>query len=163
MQGMLRHCREESREAIMDLRGGLLEKMDLPAALRKELPVLVEECRAKLEVTVTGEIRRFQAKAERHIFRIAKEAVTNAVRHASPSNIEVELHFRPKAFELLIEDDGIGFEVERLSKSERFGLQGMRERANRVQGLIEIKSSRGQGTLVRLELTSTVEWELKQG
>ena len=158
-QGMLRHCRDESRNSILDLRGGLLEKMDLPSAIGKSIQPLADECGAALEVDVKGEQRRLKQFAERHLMRMAKEAATNAARHASPKRIRVELEYRPDALALRVVDDGAGFSVDQLPKSERFGLQGMRERANRIGATIEIGSDVGQGTTMRVEL-ATKEWEL---
>ena len=161
-QGMLRYCRDESRNSILDLRGGLLEKMDLPAALREALQPLAEECGAVLEVEVSGMPRRLKQYAERHLLRIAKEAATNAVRHAAPGRLRVELAYGPAELSLTIRDDGAGFDVDGLAKSERFGLQGMRERANRIHAKINIQSRPESGTTVCVELDSTEEWELEE-
>ncbi len=160
-QGMLKHCRYESRNSILDLRGGLLEKMDLPAALRESIRPLAEECGAELEVEVAGVPRRLRQFAERQLLHIAKEAATNAARHATPHRIRVEIEYLPGALRLEVVDDGTGFAVDRLAKAERFGLQGMRERANRLHGMLGIESSIGAGTTIRVDLASTEEWELE--
>lgn len=160
-QGMLRHCRTESRGSILDLRGGLLEVMDLPAALDKLIQPLADECGAELRVTISGSTRRLKPFAEHHLLRMASEAATNAARHASPKLISVALDYQPAALSLTVSDDGAGFGVDQLPKSRRFGLQGMRERANRIRGQIEIESVIGQGTTIVINLPSTSEWELE--
>lgn len=160
-QGMLRYCRDESRSSILDLRGGLLEKMDLPSALRESIQPLADECGAKVEVEVQGVARRFKPFAERHLLRVAKEAATNAVRHAKPSVLSIRLRFEPAAFQMEVADDGGGFDAASLHKSERFGLQGMHERINRLHGTLSVESVPGQGTTVGVQLSSTREWELE--
>ncbi|VGO11892.1 Sensor histidine kinase LiaS [Pontiella desulfatans] len=160
VQGMLAHCSEESRSSILDLRGGLLERMDLPAALRAALEPLAEECGARLVVSVEGEPRRLKKVAERNLLLIAKEAATNAARHAKPSTLSVELVFADDVLSLRIVDDGQGFAVDHLPKAGRFGLQGMHERINQLNGSIQIKSALDKGTAVGLNIPSTKEWEL---
>ena len=85
-----------------------------------------------------------------HVFRIAQEAVANAVNHGSPHRIDMELKIEPKQLFLHIEDDGCGFEPEDafLSRHGNFGLIGMRERAQRIQGELHLHSLRGKGTSV---------------
>ncbi|MEM6885857.1 MAG: histidine kinase [Verrucomicrobiota bacterium] len=110
VQGMLTHCSEESRVSIMDLRGGLLEKMGLPEALEKSLESLVEECGAELKIVIEGDVRKLRNKAERNLLLVAREAVTNAVRHADPKRIEVQLNYESDSLMLRITDDGAGFD-----------------------------------------------------
>ncbi len=160
-EGMLRHCREESRTSILELRGGLLEKMDMASAFREAVRPLADECGAKFTVKVKGKPRRLQQYAERHLFRIVKEAATNAVRHAKPKTLSIDLQFSPTQLEISVCDDGAGFDVSKIARSERFGLQGMLERANRLHGKVDLDSTPGKGTCVKISL-NTEEWELDQ-
>lgn len=98
--------------------------------------------------------------AERNLLLIAKEAATNAARHAKPSTLSVELVFADDVLSLRIVDDGQGFAVDHLPKAGRFGLQGMHERINQLNGSIQIKSALDKGTAVGLNIPSTKEWEL---
>ncbi|MEO0796103.1 MAG: sensor histidine kinase [Verrucomicrobiota bacterium] len=151
-QGMLRYCREESRNSILDLRGGPLETMDLADAIQESIAPLKIESKAGIELTVRGNRRRLQQYEERHLLRIATEAVTNAVRHAVPTEVHIELNFQPNKTILRVSDNGSGFNLNELDKSERFGLQGMRERSNRIQAHLKIESTIGEGTNVFVEL-----------
>lgn len=162
VQDMLTHCGEESRSHILDLRGGVLERMDLPAALQETLMPLAEECGAELSVTAEGPPRRFKLVAERNIMLIAKESATNAARHGSPSAIQVTLHFNPESFSLEILDNGCGFIENELSLAGHFGLQGIRERAKKLGGEICIESIPGKGTSIQVQLSSTAAWELNE-
>ncbi|MEM6886466.1 MAG: sensor histidine kinase, partial [Verrucomicrobiota bacterium] len=159
VQGMLTHCSEESRVSIMDLRGGLLEKMDLPEALEKSLDPLVEECGAELKIVIEGSVRKLRNKAERNLLLVAREAVTNAVRHAEPKRVEVRLNYQSDSLMLKIIDDGTGFDPEEGSPYGHFGVLGMHERVNRLKGRIKIESDQKRGTTIKVELPSTKEWE----
>lgn len=160
VQGILAHCRSESRASIVDLRSGLLEKMDLPAALRSVLEPLAEECGARLDLQVTGRVRRLKKMAERNVLVMIREAVTNAARHASPDCIEVLLTYREEGLAVRVADDGCGFDMDDLSTSDRFGVLGMHERIKQLGGTIHMQSQSGDGTRIDVELPTAAEWEL---
>ncbi|MDF7824187.1 sensor histidine kinase [Pontiellaceae bacterium B12227] len=161
-QEMLAYCGDESRTSIIDLRGGLLEKMDLLSALKEALTPLAEECGAVLEITVVGESVRLKQMAERNLLMVAREAVTNAVRHGNPSSISVALNYQDTLLSMVIVNDGKGFDPKQLPPAGHFGLRGMHERINRINGEIEIESDLTKGTTVSVVLNSLKEWELEQ-
>jgi PAS domain S-box-containing protein len=84
------------------------------------------------------------------LYRIAQEAVTNALKHAQCRSIEIQLALRATAVELLIHDDGAGLELRGAGGEEGIGLRTMRYRAARAGGTLELRSSRGHGTIVRV-------------
>ncbi|MEM1157632.1 MAG: ATP-binding protein [Verrucomicrobiota bacterium] len=152
VQGMLTHCSEESRVSIMDLRGGLLEKMSLPEALKTALTPLAEECGAVLEIIIDGEVRKLDKRVERNLLLVAREAATNAARHAMPKHLQVRLSYQPDSLRLEITDDGSGFNPKQAGEYGHFGLLGMQERVNTLKGRIKIESDRKSGTTIRVEL-----------
>ncbi|MDF7824816.1 sensor histidine kinase [Pontiellaceae bacterium B12227] len=160
VQGMLTHCSHESRTSIMDLRGGILERLDLVDALKETLQPLAQACGAELKIRVEGEIRKLNQAAERNLLLIIKEAVSNASKHAEPDEMDVLLKYTGSGLSLRIMDNGLGFDTSSVPKVGHFGLQGMRERVNQLKGSIEIKSRPGAGTCVNISITSTAEWEL---
>jgi signal transduction histidine kinase len=83
------------------------------------------------------------------MYRIAQEALTNAVRHAKCRNIQVQLLQHPRSVELSVTDDGIGIAPDRLADTASFGLVGMRERAELVGGHVSIHTGLNQGTSIR--------------
>ncbi|MEO0793904.1 MAG: ATP-binding protein [Verrucomicrobiota bacterium] len=159
VQDMLMHCSEESRASILDLRAGLLERMDLPSAVKVALEPLAEAADTELGVEVQGSPRRLQSSAERNLLLIAREAVTNAVRHGSPQHVNICLSYSLNAFRLTVTDDGHGFDPRNSSRPGHFGLVGMRERVSRLGGKIRIESQIKQGTTVEVELTDTKDLE----
>jgi signal transduction histidine kinase len=84
------------------------------------------------------------------VYQIAREALTNSVRHSKARTIWLSMSSKPDSFEAVIEDDGSGFNVDELSGHLHFGLQLMKERANSIGGELEIRSSLGSGTVVTL-------------
>jgi signal transduction histidine kinase len=93
-----------------------------------------------------------QSTAERElvVYQICREAMTNAAQHSGGRTIWVSLHPAENATELLVEDDGCGFESEAPPNRHHFGLQLMSERALSIGATMQIRSSPGSGTVVRL-------------
>ncbi len=94
-------------------------------------------------------MQRLPVRAEHEILRIGQEAVANAAQHSLASTITVHLAYTPTALRLEITDDGRGFDPGQLkSDGTHLGLAGMRERARRIGGVLEITSQPQAGTTV---------------
>ncbi|QBG46851.1 sensor histidine kinase [Verrucomicrobia bacterium S94] len=158
VEDILKFCSNESRLSILDLRGGLLEKMNLVEAVQLTLEKIREEQGIHCDLSVTGEMCRLQHVAERNLLLLIREAVSNAVRHAEPDTIHVMLDFTD-GLTVSIADDGCGFPVEQGGKYGHFGLQGMQERMSRIKGTLKIVSTVGSGTVVTGRLDSLKEWK----
>ena len=87
-------------------------------------------------------------KIETACFRVAQEAITNIVRHARAKNVYIVLRKNDADLELMIRDDGIGFDVS--AASDGFGLLGVRERLQLAGGTLEVDSVPGQGTTLTM-------------
>jgi signal transduction histidine kinase len=146
---MLRYSIEETRRSVMDLRSQALESNDLPAALATLARQMTLGTRIRAEVRVEGLRRRLDAALEHHLLRIGLEAVTNAVKHSGATRIDIAVRFSPTATSLVVSDDGCGVRHEGQLDGGHFGLQGMRERANKIGGVLEMQC--GDGT--RLSVT----------
>ncbi|HEX2700022.1 MAG TPA: GAF domain-containing sensor histidine kinase [Acidimicrobiales bacterium] len=146
----------ELRALILELRPPAVEADGLVTALRKHLDVVGRAHGLAVSVAVAGDPAGADALApeqERALFRIAQEAVTNAVRHAAASTIEVVVAFDVGGASVAICDDGAGFDpAARSVHSRRLGLTSMRERAQELGGQVRITSAPGQGTTVRAEV-----------
>ncbi|MDZ8118769.1 sensor histidine kinase [Pontiella agarivorans] len=149
---MLTRCSDEARTSILDLRGGLLERMGLADALRESLQPLVEECGASLKLHVTGKARRLPYATERSLLQLVKEATANAVRHGRPDAVDVVLDYQPKELMISVTDNGVGFNTALPPKAGHFGLLGMHERMNKLKGSLQVKSCIGEGTEIVLTL-----------
>lgn len=88
------------------------------------------------------------------LFRIAQEAMSNAVRHAGATRVEVRLERTGRALALVVDDDGHGFDPSAVRRRARLGLVGMRERAQRIGARWALRSTPGQGTRIEVLLPS---------
>ncbi|MFZ5787083.1 MAG: sensor histidine kinase, partial [Acidobacteriota bacterium] len=96
--------------------------------------------------------RRLPPEHETALYRIAQEAVTNALRHAEATRISVLLERHEGAVVLVVEDNGTGFDEREALQRGRLGLIGMRERAEALGGKMVVESAVGTGTTVFVEV-----------
>jgi signal transduction histidine kinase/ligand-binding sensor domain-containing protein len=140
----------EAHHSIWALRSGILEHQELDAALS----ALVQEATAETRIRcqVQADSISLPQEMKDQILRIAQEAITNAVRHGRPANLAVHLTHDQESLRLRVRDDGCGFNTEEASRQNggRFGLLGMRERAERLGGQIIVRSGRGEGTEIEV-------------
>jgi signal transduction histidine kinase len=151
-QQMLQHCRLEARASVSDLRDPNLLVRDLPEALRESLNSQVNKTGTHLDFSVAGSSVHLRATTQNHLLRIAREAVSNALRHGKASQIRCHLTYSAEGVALEIEDNGGGFDASQLAPVGHFGLIGMAERANKIQAQFSLTSSPGSGTKIRLYL-----------
>jgi signal transduction histidine kinase len=147
---MVEYSREETRRTVNQLRSQALERGDIAQAVREAAGELTSGGRPAVEVEVRGAPRRLSVAAEHHLFRIAQEAMTNAVRHAQASRVSVSLAFAGDVVELTVSDDGRGIPSEKPAHGFHFGLSGMRERARALGTRLEVESQPGSGTTLRV-------------
>jgi signal transduction histidine kinase/ligand-binding sensor domain-containing protein len=149
---MVRHSLTEARRSVMDLRASALEGHDLPAALSEAALQWTAGSRVQVQVDVEGESQKLPEETEQNLLRIAQEAVTNAVKHSQASQVRIRLGMERRKLSLQVADNGRGFEQnEAFSEmGGHFGLLGMRERAERLGGELQLHSEPGQGTQVKV-------------
>jgi signal transduction histidine kinase len=144
---MLSYSLEETRRSVMDLRSQALEARDLPGALTSLARQMTLGTAIAAEVRVHGQPQPLDASQEHHLLRIGLEALTNALKHANPSRIDIDLRFRQGETDLVVRDDGNGLAVSDQEMSDgHFGLQGVRERVDKLGGTLRIDSRPGRGT-----------------
>lgn len=143
----------EARQSIRDLRSPLLQTRDLVAALRETGERLVAG-RAGFQFDATGPARRAPVRIEEHVLRIAQEAISNAVRHGSPTTVRVSLRYDSTSMTLQVEDDGVGFDGSEVTDDSEghWGITSMRERTAQVEGRLELRTTRGLGTSIELHV-----------
>lgn len=138
---------EEARRSVLDLRAAPLEGRTLAQALAALADDISHKDRVPVAYTATGGSHPLPLRLEAGLYRIAQEALTNAVRHAQARHIRLVLVTQPGEVQLTIEDDGRGFDAEQIPK-DRYGLIGLNERARLLGGTLELQSSPGEGTRV---------------
>jgi signal transduction histidine kinase len=108
------------------------------------------ESALRVKVLTKGKSRSLPVRIETGLYRVAQEALTNIVRHASAHHATLQLVLLPDRVSLVIEDDGRGFDTSK-KREGRYGLIGMNERAKLMGGSLNVQSSPGAGT--HLEVT----------
>jgi signal transduction histidine kinase len=143
------------RRIISDLRPPMLDDLGIVAAATTLTKDLAARTGLRVELDTDGE---FEALPEAHqtaIYRMLQEGLTNVVRHAAATQVEVSLRAGERRVELRIRDNGRGFTEEARRKEASFGLFGLGEWAGQLGGRVEIDSRPGAGTTVSVSVPWT--------
>jgi signal transduction histidine kinase len=151
IRGTAQEALREMRLLIFELHPPMLKRDGLVAALQARLEAVEGRVGLKTEFR-GGENGRLSLKVEEGLYRIAQEALNNALKHAHASSVTVCLHQDKQAVTLEITDDGTGFDPIAARERGGFGLRGMEERASRLGGKLTVQSSLGKGTRVKVEV-----------
>ncbi len=149
---------DELRAIMVGLRPADLAGDGLVPALRKQAELLDRAHGAEVSFR-GGPVPRLSPVREDAVYRVAQEAVHNALRHGSPTRIRVELSTADGSIVLAVTDDGTGFDADdalapaaAANARRRLGIASMRERAQAAGGRVAVSSRPGSGTTVRLEV-----------
>ncbi len=157
LRTMLDQTIKNLRRLLQNVRPSYIENLGLTPALEGLTAQSSQPNKVDIRLIVEGAPRRLPANYELGLYRIAQEAISNGLRHAQATRIEVKLCF-DKNVVLSIQDDGCGFAVpERpgtLAQSGHYGLMGMVERAEQMQAQFRIQSQPGKGTLIEVSLAA---------
>ncbi len=134
------------RRISEDLRPAMLDSLGLAAAIEDHAARFSQRTGIPCQLQMNREEFELPGDLATAIFRIVQEALTNISRHASASEISIEVTERDDGIRLVVTDDGCGFDVT--SRTKRFGLLGMRERITMLEGHLEIESRPGHGTRI---------------
>ena len=152
---MVRSALYEVRRIIYDLRPMALDDLGLVPTLRKYLQTIEEYHKnSKITFVNLGLERRLPTKYEVALFRMIQESVQNALKHANACEIKVKLEITNNDITVLIKDNGGGFDTS-IKKPESFGMIGMRERVDLLDGDITFDSKIGKGTAVWIRVPLT--------
>jgi len=138
------------RQLTVRLRPAVLDELGLVAALI----TYADDCSTRfpfaVEVEVIGQRRRLPSEIETTLYRIAQEAITNVAKHAQATHASIRLHFSHQEVTLNVSDNGVGMDVEiarrAAASGKGWGLAGIRERIQLVEGRLDVRSAPGTGT-----------------
>ena len=152
LKNLAREASQEMHSLIFELRPAELESDGLVPTLRKHVDVVRRISHKEIELREDG--YELQPLAlEKELFRIAQEALNNAVKHSDASHISVSLAMSDGRAAITVEDDGVGFDPsDPLIRARHLGMTSMEERAEALGGEVSIESERGRGTSVRVEV-----------
>jgi signal transduction histidine kinase len=145
---LVRTSREEARRSIAALRPELLESEGLLKALDQCARTMMDFGPIHTSTMSFGDVRSVPLRISDALFRIGREAITNAVRHGQPSEILISTFFETNTLKLIVKDNGVGFPVG--AQSFGFGIQGMGKRADAIAADLHISSAPEQGTTVEV-------------
>jgi PAS domain S-box-containing protein len=150
---------QQVRDVSLDLRPSLLDDLGLVATLRWYLDRHTQSEGSRASLHVNPPELRLPSELEVVFFRVVQEALTNVTRHARAQTVQVKLQLHEEAVELTVRDDGAGFDLQDALESARagtsMGLLGMQERVLLAGGEIDIVSSPGHGTEIRVHFAVT--------
>jgi signal transduction histidine kinase len=140
------------RKIATDLRPGILDELGVVAAIKWMVKNFQSRTRISCKVTVRGAEKISGAALSTAIFRIVQEALTNVMRHAAASQVNVTLERKDDTLFVEVRDNGIGIKEGRIFDSRSLGLIGIRERVLLLGGEAVISGKPGEGTVVRVTL-----------
>jgi len=156
LKSQVRSGLEEIRKIIFNLRPMALDDLGLVPTLRKFVQDFEEKTKIRAVFETSGRELRMPSAMEAAVYRLVQEAFSNALKHASPTYVSLEMTFFPKRILIVIQDNGVGFDVEqtmaRSKTSSHYGLIGMHERVELLNGKMDIESARGQGTKITISI-----------
>jgi signal transduction histidine kinase/ligand-binding sensor domain-containing protein len=142
---------KEMRLLVYELQPPELEREGLVRALRKRLEAV--EGRAGVEARLeVDEFVKLPGNVEGELYRIAQEALNNALKHAAAGSVVLYLRQSNGNFEMEIVDDGVGFDPEATPDRGGLGLKSIRDRAEHIGGSVTIRSQPGEGTSVKVSV-----------
>ncbi len=146
----MRNCRENLRNCLWDLRSRAFEEKNLAEAIHKTIAPHLGKAEVHVDMDVS--CRKLSDNAIHAVLCIARELVTNAIRHGKATRIRIAGQLEASGLSFTVADDGVGFDpATRPGPTEgHFGLQGISERAHRLGGTFEIASKPNQGTTATL-------------
>jgi signal transduction histidine kinase len=150
-RGLVRECLAGARQSVAGLRQDLLSNAEFHAALQRSSETILRDTGIAFHCELGGNVARLGSEAENELLRIASEAMTNSVKHARARNIRVTYLEGADYGEMRVSDDGVGL-VAGAGPAAGFGLRGMQERAQRLNGHLVVTGEPDLGTQIVIRL-----------
>lgn len=148
LKKMVRDALSEVRRIIYDLRPMALDDLGLIPTLRKYITTIEEyNPTGRINFQNFGEEKRLETNFEVAIFRIVQECLTNGTKHGKFTEAWVKVEWLKQKINIIVKDNGAGFDPE-VAKEKSFGLIGMKERVDLLEGSMKVISSPGKGTSI---------------
>ncbi len=157
LKGIVRRTLKEIRKIIYDLRPMSIDDLGLIPTIRRFLHEFTEETGVEVEFMTSKITDEVESIVKLAVFRLIQENLNNIRKHSEATIVNIEVSFGTKYINLLIRDNGDGFDYEQayanaLKQGKSFGLVGIVERVNQLHGSIQYENHRSQGTEVHIKL-----------
>ncbi|GIP35588.1 sensor histidine kinase [Paenibacillus sp. J2TS4] len=155
LKGQVRDGLEEVRKMIFNLRPMALDDLGLIPTLHKFVQDFEEKSKIRTRFELAGREKRLPTEMEVAVYRLIQEAFSNVLKHANASFISLTITFQKQMVQIVVKDNGNGFNVEEMESkmmvgNNHFGLIGMKERVDLLEGRIDIDSSKEGGTKITM-------------
>jgi nitrate/nitrite-specific signal transduction histidine kinase len=154
---MARQALKEMRLLVYELRPAALTQEGLIGALQQRLDTVEGRAGVKCRLLVEGDPTLLSPSIEMNFYRIAQEALNNALKHAEATEVTVSVEIGSKNANLTVEDNGKGFDPSIAREQGGIGLKSMQERTDQLAGRFTLHSSPGEGAAVRVCLPLQAE------
>ncbi|MCP4544316.1 MAG: sensor histidine kinase [Chloroflexi bacterium] len=152
LRQLIKQVMGDLRQLTSRLRPAVLDELGLVPALIAHADDCSDNFSFLVNVEVTGKRQRLSSEIETTLYRIAQEALTNVAKHAQATNVSIQLYFDKQEVALSISDNGVGMEVENAQRAaaqgKGWGLAGINERVQLVEGNLDIHSAPGKGAVL---------------
>lgn len=154
VERVISEAQSEMRALLLHLRPVTLEGK----SLMRGVEALLKELMTKVHLTIVWDLDavHLPSSVEDHLFRIMQELISNTLRHAKATRLEVYLKDLSDAVTLRVVDDGVGFDMNQ-QKTGTYGLTNMKERVENIGGIVKVVSFINQGTVISIRIPKT-EW-----
>jgi len=152
----------EGRDRVRNLRADTIPFGGLPVAFEHVAEEFPRGRDATFKTLVEGRVRLLHRVVREEAYRIGREAIVNALTHSKGLHVEVEILYEPTRFRVRVRDDGRGLDPKILEdggRSGHWGLQGMRERSERIGGQLKVWSRPGAGAEVELTVPGATAYQ----
>ena len=157
MQLELQNMARAANESYDLIRGTLAvlqssDSNDLFRLFTRYAEQIEERSSFKITLSSQGEPRFMSAKRMRHLFYVFREVLNNIEKHAKASQVTIEMVWNQDCLDLVVCDNGVGFEFEKVQYGRRYGIRFMRERVELLNGSLQMRSAVGSGTSITLQV-----------
>lgn len=142
---------EELRKVAFNVSTGNIQKAGMLTAVNDLCQTLSETGKIKARLSTFGNFDELDEKIERSLYRVIQELISNTLKHAKASKIEIQLNKLPDELNLIVEDDGQGFDPSRVNKNS-LGLSSIESRIQTLNGQVDFDSGKGAGTTVIINI-----------
>ena len=143
---------KEVRLVSHNMMPNTLIKLGLGSAVREFITKLGNAPNLKIDLEIVGLDTRLENQVETVLYRVIQEIINNIIKHAKASHISMQLIRHETEMNVMIEDNGIGFDTSRLENFEGIGLKGIQTRIEFLNGSVHFDSSIGRGTTVIIDI-----------
>ncbi|QDX91593.1 histidine kinase [Brevibacillus laterosporus] len=153
LKEIVRMSLADVRKIIFDLRPMALDDLGLIPTLQKYIQTFEDRSKLHIDLIVFGKEHKLESSFKAAAFRLVQECLNNVYKHAKANFVQIKVEFQLENMFIVVKDDGIGFNVSEVSKKgQSFGIMGMKERCQLLNGRIGITSNNLEGTKVVFQI-----------